>query len=505
MRSRRTLGYGLALVLLLSGCARSEGRAARGGSAPATVARTASAARPGAMEKYVSPQANFVLYRPAGWRVEESTSPSSWVVGVTSPDGELDTSVISGRDAFGGPVAALAALVKVMATAGSSLRIEDAERDARGERALASYSFRHPTRGPREGRLWVRATDGLFFAVRCETPAGRLAENRALLLGIALNLHVMKQGFEPVSGSAVAPRPLPLATHTLPDGSASFGLPAGWTFQPLGPAQFFARDPASGASFMVATVEVMSPRMGVRLPNVPVSDFLEPAAAWPFLTRQLISNVRYVEANALPDLDASLGQVYTIGPVRTAALVYSFDGQQGAGKGFTLGASLGTRLQTNWKFWHMTLTTPAADFDRLLPTLVAMAGSFTIDDRFARSYVAAGLANLRRLEAQTRAVVTQNARDIHDMMQQAYDERQRSQDYIDYQRTSYIRGETDWISNVEGGTVYHSDAWGTKNTYTGESWEGAPFDSAHFDGTNPKHDEALVAVDSRELYERMRR
>lgn len=469
-------------------------------TAPAPTARVA------AMEKYVSPQANFVLYRPAGWRVEENTAPSSWVVGVTSPDGELDTSVLSGRDAFGGPVAALAALIKVMGTAGRDLRVENAERDARGERALASYAFRHPTRGAREGRLWVRAADGAFFAVRCEAPAGRLAENRALLLGIALNLHVMKRGFEPVTAAEAAPpRPLPLTRRVLPDGSASFGLPAGWTFQPLGPAQFFARDPASGASFMVATVEVMSPRMGVRLPNVPVSDFLEPAEAWPFLTRTLISNVRYVEANALPDVDASLAQVYTIGPVRTAALVYTFDGKDGAGKGFTLGASLGTRLQTNWKFWHMTLTTPAGEFDRLLPTLAAMAGSFTIDDRFARSYVAAGLARLRQLEAQTRAVVAQNARDIHDMMQQAYDERQRSQDYIDYQRTGFIRGETDWISNVEGGTVYHSDAWGTQNTYTGESWEGAPFDSAHFDGTSPKHDESLVAVDSRELYERMRR
>ena len=90
------------------------------------------------------------------------------------------------------------------------------------------------------------------------------------------------------------------------------------------------------------------------------------------------------------------------------------------------------------------------------------------------------------------------------MMQAAYDERQRSQDYIDYQFSTYIRGEQDWISSVEGGTVYHSDSWGTRNTTTGESCEGQPFNSVNFEGENPKYNEQMQAVNDRATFERMR-
>jgi hypothetical protein len=89
------------------------------------------------------------------------------------------------------------------------------------------------------------------------------------------------------------------------------------------------------------------------------------------------------------------------------------------------------------------------------------------------------------------------------MMQAAYDERQRSMDYIDYQRTNYIRGEQDWISSTEGGTVYHTDTWGTKNTATGEFWGDQPYDYVNFTGDNPKHpSEEMSPVDTRELWER---
>ena len=106
------------------------------------------------------------------------------------------------------------------------------------------------------------------------------------------------------------------------------------------------------------------------------------------------------------------------------------------------------------------------------------------------------------MQQQTSAMVTRNAQEIRQMMQAAYDERQKSQDYIDYQRTSYIRGQQDWISSMEGGTVYRSDSWGTKNTTTGDTWEGKPYDYVHFEGKNPRYNEQMQPVDSRALWER---
>jgi hypothetical protein len=145
---------------------------------------------------------------------------------------------------------------------------------------------------------------------------------------------------------------------------------------------------------------------------------------------------------------------------------------------------------------------PAGKFDAFLGDFVSMPVSYKIDDAWAKTYVEQGMARLRELQRQTAAVIARNAQEIHAMMQAAYDERQRSQDYIDYQRTSYIRGEQDWVSSMEGGTVYHSDSWGTKNTTTGEYWEGQPFDYVHFTGQNPNYNEGMTPINSRELWER---
>jgi len=141
-------------------------------------------------------------------------------------------------------------------------------------------------------------------------------------------------------------------------------------------------------------------------------------------------------------------------------------------------------------------------FDRYVGNFAAMVGSYKIDDQWAQAYIAQGMARLRQMQRETSALVARNAQEIHDMMQAAYDERQRSMDYIDYQRTNYIRGTQDWVSSMEGGTVYHSDSWGTQNLTTGERWDGSPFDYVHFEGQSPKYNDAMQAIDSRALWER---
>ena len=150
----------------------------------------------------------------------------------------------------------------------------------------------------------------------------------------------------------------------------------------------------------------------------------------------------------------------------------------------------------------MTAVAPADRFEQAVPALATMLASYRINDQYAQRYIEAGLARLRQMQQQTAQMVAQNARDIPAMMQAAYDERQRSMDYIDYQRTNYIRGQTDWISNMEGGAVYHADSWGTQNTFTGERWDGSPFNYVNFEGQNPKYNEGMTPIDSRALWER---
>ena len=183
-------------------------------------------------------------------------------------------------------------------------------------------------------------------------------------------------------------------------------------------------------------------------------------------------------------------------------LIYTCDVKGRHCKGYTFGLSLGSRLNTNWTFRHITVGAPAEQFNANAASFAAMLQSYRLNEQWAANYVAAGAQRLRQMQQQTAAMVSRNAEDIRRMMQAAYDERQKSMDYIDYQRTNYIRGQQDWVSSMEGGTVYHTDSWGTKNTATGDYWEGQPYDYVHFKGKNPRYNEEMTPIDSRALWER---
>ncbi len=239
-------------------------------------------------------------------------------------------------------------------------------------------------------------------------------------------------------------------------------------------------------------------------PGVPVSEYLTPSQALPFLAgaQGFASDFEIEQVFPRHDIAAQMAQIYTAGPVTVEEFIYTCRTQAGRCRGYTFGFSFGSRLGTNWNFRHLTVMAPSNQFDAFVGNFVAMLGSYKIDDVWARNYIAQGMARLRQLQRQTAQIVARNAQDIRSMMQAAYDERQRSMDYIDYQRTKYIRGEQDWISAMEGGTIYHTDSWGTKNTVTGEYWEGTPYDYVHFEGRNPRYNEDMTTIDNRALWER---
>jgi hypothetical protein len=105
---------------------------------------------------------------------------------------------------------------------------------------------------------------------------------------------------------------------------------------------------------------------------------------------------------------------------------------------------------------------PQGELPDYLPSLVRMAESYRINERFAAEYVRQGRENLKRMARETSEKMARSAREIRESSMAAYQERQRSQDYIDYKRTGYIRGEQEWVSQAEGGALYKSDHWGLR-------------------------------------------
>ena len=232
---------------------------------------------------------------------------------------------------------------------------------------------------------------------------------------------------------------------------------------------------------------------------------IKASQALPFLceAQGIARNFRVEQVFPRQDVAAAISRVYTAGNVTIEEFVYTCDTRTGPTKGYTFGFSFGSRLGTNWSLQHLTVTAPVDRFEASAPTFVAMLQSYRIDDEFAKRYVAEGMARLRQMQRDTARIIAKNASDIRSMMQAAYDERQRSQNYIDYLRTGYIRGETDWISSMEGGSVYHTDSWGTRNTATGEYYEGQPYNYFNFQGQKLRYNEQMTEINNRQLYERV--
>ncbi len=480
----------LVFALLPGICFAQSGKGAR--AAPAVVQ---------GMQKVVTDKASFVLYVPKGWKVSEGSEGTARYVTASDPSGRSSVFLSTGVVSRGENATALAKNANAgLGRQARDLEIRNAFASRDGSSLVYDGTYSPPKRGRTEFRTWVSRQGNDFTLTRIEAPAGQFEAMKPALLTVLSNIRVTKGSFS--TQAAAAPVKVQLVPYRQRDGSASFLIPQGWQCQDHGKGLFTAGDPA-GYSFISGNVTLVSPQMRVNTPGILVSPYLNSHQAWQFITAGygLASNMRFEKVIPRTDLTGQLGQAGV--PASIEEYLYTFTNREGrACKGFTFGMSFGSRSGLNWSFRHLTVTAPADRFNAWAETLGAMMGSYKINERWAQAYVAQGQQRLRQMQQQTSAMAARNAQEIRQTMQAAYDERQKSQDYIDYQRTGYIRGQQDWISTMEGGAVYRTDSWGTKNTATGEYREGKAYDYYHYQGKNPKYSEQMQAVDSRALWER---
>jgi hypothetical protein len=459
-------------------------------------ARPADQAKP-QIRKFVTAGASFVLYLPQDWDAVEKAEAGSLMLLAKDAAGDFSAELTYSQGVPSADDQIVAAVTRLAGRC-PGLRLTNAMRSPDRSRVVFDGSFADPHKGPREFRCWITSGEERLVCSRIEGPAGRLAERRELLLSVLSNVRLIKGTFADAGGAGAPP---PLQPYRLRDGSASFGIPQGWRVQDLGRAQFISTDPAGRFSFMVAKADLAAPQMGINAPGLTVLPYMAPHDALARLcaTLGIATNMKFLWVQKLQDLERQAAQGGANAAIE--AFLYTCDGRTGPTKGFTFGMAFYSRVGT-WSLSHFTVAGPAAEFDAFAPQFANMLQSYRIDQAWVGDYIRRGLDNLRRLQRQTSEIVARNATEIHEMMQAAYEERQKSQDYIDYQRTNFIRGEQDWISSVEGGTVYHSDTWGLTNTATGDFYEGQPFDFVHFKGENPKYRETMTPIDSRQLWEK---
>ncbi len=463
---------------------------------------TVVAAQPAAvprLEPHVGPSKMYVVYTPADWRVSEDAAATSFAILVESPTRSSRVEFRWERNPSGraDAVAALGAWRRATAQAYPGAVLSDMYVSKDGAHAVATLHT----------RVGGAAVAGRFFFDSSRTgnsfqgylaPEPRLAAERPLLLNVMSSLAFVKVLHK--GGGPEPPAKLTLVARRAQDGSLSMKTPADWSFL-AAKGRVISGAPGGGLGFIftVFAGNPMLPRAGV-LQGVIGTRFLPPERALPVILtgfghrnpqvtshtpdRATIAQCPSQAGNRCDAADllaqwTSNGGVECVGAFKLVNLLPGVTGQ--------------------WSSIVAGIWGPKKDFYRYYPALEEVAGSFAVNDQYARGYIQAGLANLRRLQEQTAAEMRGLSQAREDN-QTAWEARQGRKDYMDSKWDDYRRGQSYWVSDLEGGKVYATDSSGTKDTLTGDYYEGKGFGWTNFEGQNPRHpSETMREVSSSEL------
>ena len=476
-------------------------------------ALSAPAKSPPAMEKYTANDNTFALFKPRGWNVDSRALANGKVITVSDPkSGSVAIMrILKMRDAGENSRTFVSSTLKDLRGTVSALELVWARCTTDQRRAVLEFRYVSTRKIPIRGRYYFNTQypDATIFGY--EAPAKEFEQRKPLLLSVLSNFTILDPSVVAKkagdSTSLKKPLDLRMAKTMSKDRSFSLLVPEGWKLEGA-KGQALCTPLGDGvAGFISTTISFWGPSQipnfdSSRIPGVLHAPYMRPVDALIFAMRETGSrNHEILERVSDPARarEASLALNRGIDVERASV---AFDSRTGVRCQGIYDVSGSRPLPSGqWGIAVSGIWAPRDEFAEYLPSLVKMAESYRIDEQFAAEYVRRGLENLKKLTRETAEKTARNAREIRESSMAAYQERQKSMDYIDYKRTGYIRGEQEWLSQAEGGTLYKSDHWGLSRE--GRSVvEGQDFNYYNYKGQNPRYNETMTPVDiSREVYE----
>ncbi|MBP2674548.1 MAG: hypothetical protein H6Q84_1388 [Deltaproteobacteria bacterium] len=470
---------------------------------------------PAHMEKYKAPDGSFALYKPPGWNVESRAVEHGKAVKVSDPKGEsvvvLRTQKM--RDPGAKATTIASRMLKDLRPTVPGLHIEWARSTRDRGRAVVEVRFAGARNVPMRGRYYfnTKYPDATVFGY--EAPEREIERLRPTLLTVMTNFTILDPaGAAKDAGPPAPPRGISgiaMAERTAKDGSFSILVPKGWKMEGA-KGQVLLAPPGDGiAGFINAPVGFWGPSQlpyfdASRVPGVIHSPYMRPVDALIVAMRATGSRNHRILERASDPARAREASVFLKRTMEVETATVSFDSKGGVRCQGRYDVSAAAPLPSGqWGINVSGIWAPQKEMEGYLPSLVKIVESYRINRQFADEYVRQGMEKVRKMAAETSAMMARNAREIRESSMAAYQERQRSQEYIDYKRTGYIRGEQEWVSEVEGGVIYKSDHWGLSREGEREI-EGQAYNYYNFKGQNPRYNETMTPVDvSREVYEKV--
>ena len=458
-------------------------------------------------EYCVTDDRTFGLYKPKGWKVGTQKYPNGRMVSVTDPKDLSYVSMIflEKIDPNVDSVAFAVATLKNVSKQMPNLKLREARSTPDRMHTVVKYQRNGPQNILIEGRYCFNVNRPTALVSGYEAPAKDFKERVPTLLTVVANITILDdQAYQKLASQAKDGKSamLPMKKTSAPDGTCSVMVPEGWNLiAAKGAAVCASPDENAGYIFITQNFVARS-----RIPYFDSSkmpglhyEYMRPIDALIVAARHMgASNHRVLERHANPSA-AMEGSVFLKKQVDAEIALISYTNRKGMpciGYYDVVGSPPDNAGQ--WGIIPMGFWAPQSQFARYLPSLIQIAESFRINDEWASKYVQQGMAKVREMMKDTSSMMSRYAEEMRQSSLASHQNRMKSSDFISYKFSTYMRGEQEWVTGLEGGKIYTSDQYGLSSG--GQTLiEGPPFNYYNYQG-DVKY--GHIPVDSsREVFE----
>jgi len=457
-------------------------------------------------EYWVTNDGTFGLYKPKGWKTGTQKYPQGRMVFVYDEKGlsyvsqlfmeNVDSNVNS--VAFAG--SSLKNVIKQM----PDLKILEARSSRNRMRTVVKYRRTGPQNTLIEGKYCFNVKHPTALVTLYEAPAKHIEKRISTLLTVVANITILDdKAYKRLRSQRKTggPKRLPMRQVHADDRTCSLKVPKGWHLT-AGQGRAVCASPDEGAGYLFITFDFIGKS---RIPYFDSSkipglhyDYMRPIDALIVAGRHLgSSNHRVLEryANRSWAMQAS---AYLGRQMDAEIALISYTNKNGIPViGYFDVLGLHPNNAGQWAIIPMGFWAPASQFGRSLPSLLEIAESYRLNEQWASEYVRRGMEKVRELMKKTSSMMSRYAEEMRASSLAGHQNRMKSSDYTSYKFATYMRGEQEWVTSLEGGVIIASDHWGLK--VDGEYvFEGPPFNYYNFQGEKY----GLIPVDSsREVFE----
>lgn len=456
------------------------------------------------LQPFVTASRLYAVQKPANWKVFESNEPSRLRVQVLSPNGASAVDFAWERSNQGrtNAVQYLLAYRQALRKSRPDVVFSHVHASADKLKCAATVTF-HVGKTAVRGQYYFESSPQRLSMQGYYAPSAAYSSQRVLLVNIMASMAFIKK--DPRPEKAIAQNDYyhpPMTKRAADDRSLTVTIPNDWDFL-AGGGKVITGSKQSAPGFIFTALQG-----NPLVRNAPISTgvisarYLNPSQTLSYVLqafghRSIKISSTAPDAASVQSLAAHTGQRGEAQDI----LVYwtSAKGVPCVG-----GFKVITTLPSMSGLWSTIISgvwAPAKDTYLYLDALESVASSFSINDQYARAYIRAGMQRLRELERETAGKINELNRE-REKNQKAWEDRQQTKEFSDSKWDDYRRGQSYWVSDVEGGKVYATDSWGTRDTYTGDYYEGRGYKYTNFEGENPHYNESMREISSYEL-ERM--